>query len=348
MKTRTICGTYLALALLFAWATTMMAQSVIVFDVPNAKSGVVGGFDLVVTGINASEKVVGYFYDASQSFKQRGFVRDDDGNITLVDAPNASDTSVQSATDGGDIAGSFVQHFLSGDLARGFVEDQDGNFTVFDAPGDGGTDVEGFSNSGDVAGMGFDANHGNQIHGFVRAMNGTLALFDPPNASATYVTGINAGGDISGYFYDQSQNMLRGFLRDHRGTFTIFDAGSGPFTNTFTTGINAARDLTGGYGLNSVSGFILDKHGSLVPFAPDAGRAINARGDVVGYFFDLTLFKVRGFLRDRNGNLTVFDAPNASDTRAISINSRGDIAGYFSDGSQAGKTRGFILLAAGS
>jgi hypothetical protein len=348
MNTKTICSMSVALVtriLLAAWAATMMAQSVIVFDVPNAKSDIVGGLDLVVTGINGSGEVGGYFSDESQDFKQRGFVRYRDGSITLIDAPNAFATSVRSINDGGEVTGYIGQHFPSGDLARGFVEDQYGNFTVFDAPGTGGTgtDAESISNSGDVAGMAFDANH--NIHGFMRATNGTLALFDPPNANATYVTGINAGGDISGHFYDLSQKTLRGFLRDHQGNFTIFDAGSGPFTATFTTGINAAREITGG-NLDSVSGFILDRHGNLVPVTPAAGRAINARGDVVGYFFDLTQFKVRGFLRDRTGSITVFDAPNASDTRPVSINARGDIAGYFMDGT-TGKTRGFIRFANG-
>ena len=351
MKTGTTCSTYLALmttALLAASSASMMAQSILVFDVPNAKSPLVGGTDLVVTGINASCKVGGYFYDESQNFRQRGFVRDLDGNITLVDAPNASNTSIRGINDRGEVTGYFVQHFASGDLARGFIEDQDGNFTVIDAPGGGGTDIESISNSGDVAGMAIDANQGNRIHGFVRSANGTVTVFDPPNANATYVTGINSGEDISGYFYDFTQNLLRGFLRDHRGNFTIFDAGSGPFTNTFTTGINEARELTGGFGSDNVSGFIRDKHDSLVPFTPDAKCAINARGDVVGYFFVLVLFKVRGFLRGRNGSVTIFDAPNASDTRAVTINARGDIAGYFADGAQAGKTRVFIRFATGS
>src|SRR5690348_16561839 len=113
--------------LLAAWATTMMAQSLVVFDVPNAKSDVAGGLDLVVTGINASAEVGGYFYDASQNFKQRGFVRDLFGNIALVDAPNAFGTSVRSINAGGDVTGYFGEHFPSKDLVRGFIQDRYGN-----------------------------------------------------------------------------------------------------------------------------------------------------------------------------------------------------------------------------
>ena len=64
-------------------------------------------------------------------------------------------------------------------------------------------------------------------------------------------------------------------------------------------------------------------------------------------FFDVNQTRVRGFLRDRDGTITVFDAPNALDTRAVSINAEGDIAGFFEDGTQGGKTRGFIRLSSG-
>jgi hypothetical protein len=48
-------------------------------------------------------------------------------------------------------------------------------------------------------------------------------------------------------------------------------------------------------------------------------------------------------VRDRNGNITVFDAPNASlETGPFSINGGGDVTGWFYDASQGNKIRGFV------
>ena len=75
------------------------------------------------------------------------------------------------------------------------------------------------------------------------------------------------------------------------------------------------------------------------------GLSINAGGDVTGSFFDTLTHTLRGYVRDRNGNFTVFDAPNASasvsGTASLSINNRGDVTGYFLDASQR-KQRGFV------
>ena len=71
--------------------------------------------------------------------------------------------------------------------------------------------------------------------------------------------------------------------------------------------------------------------------------AINARGEVAGYFGDTTQAnKTRGFVRDINGDVTVFDVPNAWSTVPASINDRGDVAGSFNETSQSGN-RGFVF-----
>jgi hypothetical protein len=63
-------------------------------------------------------------------------VRDQNGNITAFDAPNASatyafGTDPESINAGGDVMGFFLD--ASQVKYRGFVRDQNGNFTVFDA-----------------------------------------------------------------------------------------------------------------------------------------------------------------------------------------------------------------------
>jgi hypothetical protein len=72
--------------------------------------------------------------------------------------------------------------------------------------------------------------------------------------------------------------------------------------------------------------------------------AINARGDVAGFFGDTTQAdKSRGFVLDMSGDFIVFDPPNASSTVPLSINDRGEVAGSFNDMSDGGKRRGFLF-----
>ena len=63
--------------------------------------------------------------------------------------------------------------------------------------------------------------------------------------------------------------------------------------------------------------------------------SFNGQGDVAGSFVDTSVNtsqgKLRGFVRDRSGNFTVFDAPTALWTDARVINGRGSIAGEFGD-----------------
>ena len=67
--------------------------------------------------------------------------------------------------------------------------------------------------------------------------------------------------------------------------------------------------------------------------SPTYSFSINAAGEVTGYFSDGSQNnKERFFVRDRNGDITVFDAPKAAYTHAASINAREDVVGNFSEG----------------
>jgi hypothetical protein len=324
------------LVFLLGSITSMVAQTSVVFDIPNAAANIQNGAGLIVTGINARGDVAGYFYDSSLDFKQRGFFRSRDGTLSLIDVPNATATSVRSINAGGDVAG----YFHEGGKDRGFIRDTQGRIIVFDASSLNVTDVESISDSGEVAGMTFDSF--NPIRGFVRDQNGALTVFDAPNAAATYVTGVNPRGEVIGYFSDTTRAYsLVGFARNVRGQFNLFD-------DALAFAINAAGAVTGSFtGSSPNSGFIAEVNGTIVFYDgfDASGRSVNARGDVVGYLFDQDQNKVRGFVRHMNGDVEIFDAPNASDTRAESINPRGDIAGYFFDSSQGNKTRAFVRLA---
>ena len=53
-------------------------------------------------------------------------------------------------------------------------------------------------------------------------------------------------------------------------------------------------------------------------------------------------FAFRGFVRDRNGNIAVFDAPNASQTEGLSINAAGDVTGDFVETNKPEIFRSFL------
>src|SRR5690348_15808080 len=85
--------------LLITWTTTLIAQSVTVVDVPNARY-------VFLSTINDSGDAAGTLTDLNN--KQHGFVRDSSGNVTIFDAPNAYYTSPVNINSGGDVIGWFV------------------------------------------------------------------------------------------------------------------------------------------------------------------------------------------------------------------------------------------------
>ena len=89
------------------------AGNITAFDAPNASS-------TAGSSINSGGDITGVLLDASQSNKERGFVRDRNGNITVFDAPNASYTNPPSINAGGDVTGYFYDVSQNNKL-RGFV-----------------------------------------------------------------------------------------------------------------------------------------------------------------------------------------------------------------------------------
>src|SRR5947207_330061 len=90
--------------------------------------------------------------------------------------------------------------------------------------------------------------------------------------------------------------------------------------------------------------------------APDAGTGslqgtfvtspliINPDGVIAGWAVD-SAFVYHGFLRDKNGVITTFDAPGAGTgagqgTLSFAISPRGEITGFYFDGTNA--VRGFL------
>jgi hypothetical protein len=77
-----------------------------------------------VTGINDRGDVVGIFGDPSRGGKTCGFVADSNGNITILDVPNATATYAYSINNRGEVSGSFDVAGL-GSKRRGFLFRQD-------------------------------------------------------------------------------------------------------------------------------------------------------------------------------------------------------------------------------
>src|SRR5258707_305874 len=74
--------------------------------------------------------------------------------------------------------------------------------------------------------------------------------------------------------------------------------------------------------------------------------SINPRGEIAGYYFGSTAPTAHGFVRDKDGTITSFDAPGAGSngTIVVGINPSGEITGYFFDVNYAVNhtTHGFV------
>ncbi|HEY3135356.1 MAG TPA: hypothetical protein VGL29_04840 [Blastocatellia bacterium] len=194
------------------------------------------------------------------------------------------------------------------------------SITTFDAPGAGtgplqGTYATNIGPSGTIIGFSRDAN--NVRHGFIRSQDGSFTIYDAPGAGTaagqgTRAYGTNPIGTITGHFTD-SVNTAHGYVRSNQGVITVFDApgaGTGPGRGTFVT-----------------SPLIINSNGAI------AGWAIDSAG------------VYHGFLRDRNGVITTFDAPGAGTganqgTLSFAISPRGEITGFYFDGNTA--VHGFL------
>jgi hypothetical protein len=308
----------------------IQAQSYTVFDVP-------GSIATSAVGINNRGEVVGQFTD-SQSLRQRGFLRQSNGQITVFDG-GASATNTTSA--GINERGETVGYFVDATGLYNFLRDQNGNVTLFNVPPlNPPLPVATFSmtinNRGDVAGYIDPCPFCDTLQAFVRDPQGNVTTFVV--TKGLVATSINARGDITGHsapFFSGGD----GFVRTRDGAITIFDVGDpslGPRANALS--INNRGDVAGYfYDPNSGRrrGFVRQFNGDITIFdpTPDANTGsaiINESGDIAGDFVDPT--GGHNFLRDHKGNVTVFDVPNASGiARIAAMNDHGDITGSVSE-----------------
>jgi hypothetical protein len=198
-----------------------------------------------------------------------------------------------------------------------------------------------------------------------------FVIFDAPGASsapqsATYplhgtmVVDINARGEIVGDFNDDANTVFQNFIRYPDGRIVVSnDPSAGTQISslalqvgTMPNGLNDGG-VAAGLGMNvngqtyawvrSANGTFTDFTGpqSVSWYKPTTrATSINNRGQVTGDYVDYPT-EYHGYIRDSDGTMTTFDAPDASfsgfwnGTTPTSINQFGDVCGYYHDANAA-------------
>lgn len=164
-----------------------------------------------------------------------------------------------------------------------------------------------------------------------------LLTFHPPNAWSTTALSISDSGMATGHFSDGDMSgKTRGYVRNGRGEFELFDAPGAFFTQPYS--VNASGDVTGDYSTSLSTpprGFIRSR-GSILTFSvPGAAfttpYGINSSGEVVGFFATEPPTKVLGFIRRANGEFLACGLPTGTQgfdsAIANCINDGGEVAG---------------------
>lgn len=194
--------------------------------------------------INDSGEIIGGYYSVKDSVGY-SFVRDADGNVTVIDA-GVGGTAPTGINAKGTIAGNTG--------SQCFVRNPAGDITTFTAQGQTNSSCMGINASGTIVGSYTDNNQ--VTHGFLRSASGTTTTFDAPGVGTdpgygTFPAAINKKGTVVGYFLDNIR-AYHGFIRSASGEFTVFDVpGSG---STLPTCVNDNDEVAGNY--DDVHGFI--------------------------------------------------------------------------------------------
>jgi len=118
----------------------------------------------------------------------------------------------------------------------------------------------------------------------------TITPFDVPGSSSTQPTAISSAGEVTGNYGVPNSTLVRGFVRDRSGKIVTFGVSG---MNTYPATINIWGQVAGIYTANP---------DGVAPF--------------------------HGFLRQPNGQIITFDAPDAWDTEATTIDAKGQIVGW--------------------
>lgn len=256
--------------------------------------------------------------------------------------------------------GEIVGMYLTDDgVYYGFLRSPDGKTKSFTAPGAdtkagdfNGTYPQSINSWGAVTG--FYQGTDEVLHGFLREPDGSYVEIDVGAAGTsayqgTWPDSINDKGEIAGFYYDD--NGAHGFLRKPDGTITPFDYPNAVGTTYVAQeeGINQDGAIVGWYTVGNVTyGYVLESDGTFHTVAPDGSApftlvgGINSGGASTGYYADSTGL-LYGFLRERDGSTTVFEASGSEATEGVAafeLNSNDEITGEAVDSN--GANHGFV------
>jgi hypothetical protein len=219
-------------------------------------------------------------------------------------------------------------------------------YQTVDVPGETYTELAAINDAGIIAGTVIDTT----AHGVIRATDGSFTIFDPPGSTGTTVLGMNQAGDVVGYFQTQTDSSLC-FIRSAAGLFTIFGPTKGSNLVCIAAAINDKADMAGDAAKGPYEYAFLrtasahTRHFLEVKHAVTSANGINNAKTVAGSTPGGS-FRA-GFLRTKDGGITLFDAPGDADGTEVSgINDKGTIAGTFAD--SAGNNHGYVRAADGA
>jgi hypothetical protein len=258
-----------------------------------------------------------------------------------------SSLSVDAITDGGVIAGAFLD--TSGNT-KGFQRSANGDITVLVDPLDQTTPTYtqpwGENNEGIVVGWFYDT-AADTNYGFFYS-NGQYTTYTPPGETNSIVDGVsNSGANFCGAYLVSNEwhsfIVLNGKLITFQvgpgdyGCLTVNNAG-----NAIGTYYDSAGVLHGWYrnaATGKISTISYPGASTVVGNDPCYGNVagtyaygLNDSGEVSGRFWDSTNLS-HGFTLSPQGVFTQLDVPNANETGGGGINDLGQVVGHWSDSS---------------
>jgi uncharacterized membrane protein len=279
-----------------------------------------------------------------------GFRLDDDGDVHVIDHPDAATTpsdpimggtgtSTVGINNRGEMVGLYADR---SDVIRAFLRSRNGRYTIIDPPDSfPNEELVDINNRGEIVGFGDeDGDNGAGTRGFLRTRGGRYLTIEVPGAGSTVALKVNDRRQVAGIYFDQdppgpTPPPVHGFVWDD-GEVTTVDHPDAVY-GTYVFGINNRGDTVGWYydADDRARGFLRDRRGryTAIDF-PGAERgtlvaSVNDRGETVGGVVNAD-FSSDGFYRSRGGRFTIIAAPGeATYTRALDINDQGDIVGDY-------------------
>ena len=270
-----------------------------------------GATATLAADINAEGFIVGRYAVAGQT---HGFLRTPVGEFMTIDFPGSSFTVAAGINDLGDIVGMYA--LPSAPTQRhGFLL-KDGIFSSFDPPGSTFTNALGINERGDIVGryctLSTCRPPGNGDFRAFLLRDGEFTTLDAPGAIETNAFKINGSGKIAGGLVTAEHAEEIALWR--KNIVTRMALPNAKPVSMDNGGINESGDIVGLYCdgpppclivPTGTHGFLIsgdEFHTIDVPGAvATAALGINARGDIVGSYFD-SARRIHGFLMSRAQN----------------------------------------------